>query len=40
MLDYLYSEMREHAKLLEMYALMFEDTQKRINISTEFKGTM
>jgi hypothetical protein len=32
--------MREHAKLLEMYSLMFEETQKRINLITDFRDTM
>lgn len=32
--------MKEHAKLLEFYSRMFEETTLRINIAREFKETM
>lgn len=32
--------MKEHAKLLELYAMMFEETQKKISTSNEFNSTM
>ena len=36
MKDFVFSEMREHAKLLELYSRMFEETTQRINIQKEF----
>lgn len=32
--------MKEHAKLLEQYSLMFEETQKRVNVVADFKETI
>jgi hypothetical protein len=38
--DFLFLEMKEHAKLLEQYSLMFEETQKRVNVVADFKETL
>lgn len=38
--EFIYSEMREHAKSLEVYCALFEITQNRINVEKEFYEAM
>jgi hypothetical protein len=38
--EFVYAEMREHGKLLEMYSRLFEETQMRVNVSKEFVHIM
>ncbi len=40
MRDFVFAEMREHAKLLEHYSRLFEETTMRVNIQKEFADTM
>jgi hypothetical protein len=38
--EFIFVEMREHAKQLELYAKMFEEVSQRVNINREFHATM
>ena len=38
--EFVYMEMREHARQLEMYAKMFEEVSQKVNIEREFTLTM
>ena len=38
--DFIYAEMREHAKQLELYCRLFEETNLRVNVAKEFVDVM
>ena len=38
--DFVYAEMRAHAKQLEQYARLFEEVQQRVRVEQEFLETM
>lgn len=40
MMDWLYSEMEEHSKMLHIYADWFDKAQSGIDVETEFKAAM
>ena len=39
-MDWLFSEMEEHSKMLQMYADWFDKAQSGLDIETEFKAAM
>ena len=40
MKEFIFTEMREHAKQLELYCKMFEEVSQKVNIEREFTLTM
>lgn len=40
MKEFIFTEMREHAKQLEFYCKMFEEMSQKVNIEREFTLTM
>ena len=38
--EFVFAEMREHAKQLEIYCKLFEETQLRVNVAKEFADIM
>ena len=40
MKEFVFAEMREHARQLELYAKMFEEVTQKVNIEREFTLTM